>query len=113
MMSNGLGIGIFSLAAVFEIAGCFAFWAVLRMGKTAWWFVPGTLALLAFAYLLTLTPSTVAGRSYATYGGIYICASLLWMWVIENKQPDKFDLLGTAVCLVGAAIIFWSPHKSD
>jgi small multidrug resistance family-3 protein len=112
-LSNAWAIGIFSLAAVFEIAGCFAFWAVVRMGKTVWWLVPGTVALLAFAYLLALTPSTVAGRSFATYGGIYICASLLWMWAIESKQPDKFDLLGAAICLMGAAIIFWSPHRSN
>lgn len=70
-------------AAVAEIAGCFAFWAWLRLDKPAWWLIPGTLALLLFAYLLTLVDSIAAGRAYAAYGGVYIAASLAWLWGIE------------------------------
>jgi drug/metabolite transporter superfamily protein YnfA len=64
-------------AAVAEIAGCFAFWGWLRLGKPAWWLLPGLGSLALFAYLLTLVESDAAGRAYAAYGGVYIVASIL------------------------------------
>lgn len=76
---------IYAAAALAKIAGCFAFWAWLRMGKSIWWTAPGIVALIAFAYLLTLAPSDHAGRAYAAYGGIYIAASLLWLWGRKGK----------------------------
>lgn len=99
-------------AAVAEIAGCFAFWAWLRLGKSAWWLAPGVVSLAVFAYLLTLVEAEHAGRAYATYGGVYIVASLLWLWLIEGARPDRWDLIGGAVCLVGAAIILWGPRPA-
>ncbi|WP_407818401.1 hypothetical protein, partial [Staphylococcus aureus] len=71
---------IYALAALAEIAGCFSFWAWLKLGRTAWILLPGMLSLAAFAWLLTLVPAEAAGRAYAAYGGIYIAASLLWLW---------------------------------
>jgi small multidrug resistance family-3 protein len=97
-------------AAVAEIAGCFAFWAWLRLGKTVWWLVPGLLSLVAFAYLLTLVETNAAGRAYAAYGGIYIVASLFWLRTIESVRPDRWDLAGASICLVGAAVILWGPR---
>jgi small multidrug resistance family-3 protein len=97
-------------AAVAEIAGCFAFWVWLRLGKTVWWLVPGLLALVVFAYLLTLVETNAAGRAYAAYGGIYIVASLLWLWTIESVRPDRWDLAGASICLVGAAVILLGPR---
>jgi small multidrug resistance family-3 protein len=96
---------IYIAAAFAEIAGCFAFWAWLRMGHSHWWLLPGMLSLALFAYLLTLVPSEAAGRAYAAYGGIYICASLTWLWIAEGQRPDRWDLMGMAVCLAGSAII--------
>jgi small multidrug resistance family-3 protein len=58
-----------------------------------------------FAWLLTLVPSEAAGRAYAAYGGVYIAASLLWLWLVEGQRPDRFDLVGAAICLIGAAVI--------
>ena len=72
-----LSIPVFIGAAAAEIAGCFAFWAWLRLDKPAWWIAPGIASLLLFAYLLTLAESPFAGRAYAAYGGVYIAASLL------------------------------------
>ena len=92
-------------AALAEIAGCFAFWAWLRLDKPVWWIIPGVAALILFAYLLTLVESAAAGRAYAAYGGVYIVASLAWLWAIESTEPDRWDLMGAALCLAGAAVI--------
>ncbi len=97
-------------AAVAEIAGCFAFWGWLRLGKPAWLVIPGTLSLLLFAYLLTLVDSAAAGRAYAAYGGVYIIASLAWLWSVEGLRPDRWDATGAALCLAGAAIIIAGPR---
>jgi small multidrug resistance family-3 protein len=99
-------------AAVAEIAGCFAFWAWLRMDKSVWWIAPGIASLIAFGYLLTLAPAEHAGRAYAAYGGIYIVASLLWLWGAEGHQPDRWDLIGGGLSLVAAAIILFAPRAS-
>ena len=96
-------------AAVAEIAGCFAFWGWLRLGKPIWWLLPGVFSLIVFAYLLTLVETEAAGRAYATYGGIYIVASLLWLWIVESARPDRWDITGASICLIGAAVILWGP----
>ena len=96
---------IYPLAALAEIAGCFAFWAGLKLDRSPLWLLPGLVSLALFAWLLTLVPSEAAGRAYAAYGGVYIAASLIWLWVIEGQRPDRFDLTGAAICLVGAAVI--------
>jgi small multidrug resistance family-3 protein len=101
---------IYAFAAVAEIAGCFAFWAWLKLDKSWMWFAPGLLSLIAFAWALTLVPSEQAGRAYAAYGGIYIAASLLWMWGAEGYAPDRWDLIGAMVCLFGASIIVFGPR---
>jgi len=97
-------------AAVAEIAGCFAFWAWLRLGKSVWWLVPGMASLALFAWLLTLSGALAAGRAYAAYGGVYIAASLAWLWAVEGVRPDRWDLIGAGVCLAGAAIILGGPR---
>lgn len=97
-------------AALAEIAGCFAFWAWLRMDRSMLWLVPGIASLIAFAYLLTLAPAEHAGRAYAAYGGIYVIASLLWLWLAEGHQPDRWDLIGGGLALVAAAIILFAPR---
>ena len=102
--------GFYVLAAVGEIAGCFAFWAWLRLGKPVYWVIPGVLALVAFAFLLTRIDAHFAGRAYAAYGGVYIVASVLWLWSIEGVRPDLWDMIGAAVCLFGAAIILLGPR---
>jgi small multidrug resistance family-3 protein len=97
-------------AAFAEIAGCFAFWAWLRLGKSAWFLAPGLISLALFAYLLTFVDSSHAGRAYAAYGGIYIVSSIVWLWAAEGFRPDRWDVSGAAVCLVGAAMILAGPR---
>jgi len=105
-------IFIYIGAAIAEIAGCFAFWSWLRMGRTIWWLVPGVASLCVFAWLLTLVPTDTAGRAYAAYGGVYIAASLSWLWLVEGARPDRWDVIGASVCLVGAAIILLGPRSA-
>lgn len=97
-------------AAFAEIGGCFAFWAWLRLGASPWWLLPGMASLAVFASLLTLVDVDFAGRAYAAYGGIYVTASLLWLWAVEGRTPDRWDLLGGAVCLLGTGIILLGPR---
>ena len=99
-------------AALAEIAGCFAFWAWLRLEKSPLWLVPGTASLALFAYLLTLVEAEHAGRTYAAYGGVYIVSAVLWLWVAEGVRPDRWDVLGAAICLLGAAVILWGPRAA-
>lgn len=103
---------IYAAAALAEIAGCFAFWASLKLDKSVWWLLPGMISLALFAWLLTLVPGEAAGRAYAAYGGIYITASLLWLWLAEQQMPDRWDVIGAAVCLIGAGIILLGPRTA-
>lgn len=101
---------IYIAAALAEIAGCFAFWAWLKLSKPAAWLIPGVASLVLFAYLLTLVDTVAAGRAYAAYGGVYIGASLAWLWTVEGLRPDRWDLTGASLCIVGAAIILFGPR---
>lgn len=100
----------FVLAAVCEIAGCYAFWAWLRLDRSVWWLAPGMVALAVFAYALTRVDAAYAGRAYAAYGGVYIAASLAWLWLAEGKAPDRWDLVGAGLALAGTLVILVMPR---
>jgi len=70
---------IYAEAALAEIAGCFAFWAWLRLGRSVWWLLPGMASLALFAFLLTRVDAAFAGRVYTAYGSVYIVSSLIWL----------------------------------
>ena len=97
----------FPLAALAEIAGCYAVWAVLRQGAHPAWLAPGLGALALFAWLLTLAPTGAAGRAFAAYGGIYIVAALLWAVQVEGARLSAADIGGAALCLLGAGVIIF------
>jgi small multidrug resistance family-3 protein len=102
---------IYIAAALAEVAGCFAFWAWLRGGKSALWLAPGIASLILFAWLLTRIETDAAGRAFAAYGGIYIAASLVWLRLVEGVTPDRYDLIGALVCIAGATIILAAPRN--
>lgn len=103
---------LYPLAAVAEIAGCFAFWSWLRLDRSPLWLVPGVVALLFFAWALTWSPAEAAGRAFAAYGGVYIVASLGWLWLVEGVRPDRWDLGGSLLCLAGALLILLAPRAA-
>ncbi|MCC6789650.1 MAG: YnfA family protein [Hyphomonadaceae bacterium] len=102
----------FAVAALAEIAGCFAFWAWLRNGASPWWTGPGIAALIVFAWALTRIDVAHAGRAYAAYGGVYILASLAWLWAVEGARPDRWDVLGATICVLGASVILFGPRPA-
>ncbi|RWX75921.1 YnfA family protein [Neorhizobium lilium] len=103
---------LYLLAAVAEIAGCYAFWAWWRLDKSIWWLIPGLGSMMLFASALAFVPGEAAGRTYAAYGAIYIVASIVWLWTVEARMPDRWDVIGAAVCLVGGAIILFGPRSA-
>ena len=105
-------MAIYLGAAVAEIAGCFAFWAWLRLDRSPAWLIPGMVSLTVFAFLLTRIDSDFAGRAYAAYGGVYIASSLAWLGLVEDQIPDRRDIIGAVICLTGAAVILWGPRPA-
>ena len=103
-------VGLFALTAFCEIVGCHLPYLWLREGKSIWLLVPGVLSLTAFVWLLTLHPAAV-GRVYAAYGGVYVAMAIIWLWAIDGIRPTTWDILGSAVALLGMAIIMFAPRN--
>jgi small multidrug resistance family-3 protein len=101
---------LFALTAFAEIGGCYAAYAVLRLGRHPTWLLAGGASMALFAWLLTLHPVEGAGRIYAAYGGVYIAASLVWLRCVEGLIPDRWDIAGSCICLLGAAVIMLAPR---
>jgi len=101
---------LYAVTAAAEIVGCYSVYAWLRLGRSAWWLAPGAVALAGFAWLLTFHPAA-SGRVYAVYGGVYIAAAILWLWLIDGVRPTRWDLLGSATCVAGAMVIYFAPRR--
>ena len=98
----------FVVAAFFEIAGCFGFWMWLRNGRSAVFALAGVASLIAFAWALTRIDAAFAGRAFAAYGGIYVMSSLVWLRLVEGVRPDRWDLVGGSISVVGALVIIFA-----
>jgi len=101
---------LFVATALAEILGCYLPWLWLREGRSPWLLVPSAMSLALFAWLLTLHPGSAAGRTYAAYGGVYVATAVFWLWAVDGQRPDRFDLIGAAVCLAGMAIVYFGPR---
>ena len=99
----------FILAGLCEIGGGYLVWLWLREGKSIWLAVIGALVLFLYGVIPTLQSANF-GRVYAAYGGIFIALAILWGWLVDRVAPDRFDLIGAGVALVGVAIIMYAPR---
>ena len=102
---------LFALAGLCEIGGGYLVWLWLRDGRSIWIGALGGLVLFLYGVLPTLQPSDVTfGRVYAAYGGVFVVLSLAWGWWIDGTRPDRWDVIGAAVALVGVGIIMYAPR---
>ncbi|MCH3963550.1 MAG: YnfA family protein [Clostridium sp.] len=101
----------FILAGIFEIGGGYLVWLWLRDGRSILFGLAGATSLIIYGIIPTLQPPGFNfGRVYAAYGGIFIVLSILWGWKIDNVMPDRFDLIGGAIALIGVLVIMYAPR---
>lgn len=103
-------LALFAVAAVAEIGGAYLVWQGLRHDRGWPWIVLGGLALTTYGVVATFQPEANFGRIFAAYGGIFIVGSILWGMAFEGFRPDRWDMIGGAICLVGMAVIMYAPR---
>ncbi len=101
--------GLYVLTAMAEIVGCYLVWLWLKQDRSSWFLLPAALSLALFAGLLTMHPAAT-GRVYAAYGGVYVATAIAWLWAVDGIRPDRWDLAGSGIVLVGMAIIAFAPR---
>jgi small multidrug resistance family-3 protein len=101
----------FILAALCEIGGGYLVWLWVREGRSVWLALAGSAVLILYGFIPTLQPANF-GRVYAAYGGVFIVMAILWGWRVDHVTPDRFDLLGGLIALVGVFIIMYAPRNS-
>ena len=105
-----VSVALFALAALAEIGGAWLVWQSVREAKPWWWAGLGVMALGAYGFVAALQPEAHFGRVLAAYGGVFIVGSLVWGVVLDGFRPDRWDLAGAAVCLLGVALIMFAPR---
>lgn len=111
-MTTARSIALFVLAAITEIGGAWLVWQGVREHRGWLWIGAGVAALGIYGFVATLQPDANFGRILAAYGGVFVAGSLLWGMVVDGFRPDRFDVVGALVCLVGVAIIMYSPRAA-
>ncbi|WP_242908338.1 YnfA family protein [Actinomadura terrae] len=101
---------LFALAAVAEIGGAWLVWQGVREHQGAWWIGAGIVALGVYGFVATLQPEANFGRILAAYGGVFVAGSLAWGMVMDGFRPDRWDVIGAAVCLAGVLLIMYAPR---
>jgi small multidrug resistance family-3 protein len=104
-------VALFVVAAVLEIGGAWLIWQGVRDHRGWGWTACGAVSLALYGFVATMQPSSDFGRVLAAYGGVFVAGSLLWAWVADGYRPDRFDVIGAAVCLVGMAVIMYAPRR--
>ena len=105
----GKTIGLFLIAALAEIGGAYLIWQWARAGKPIYLALLGVTALFLYGMAQTLQEFNF-GRAFAAYGGVFITVAIVWGWLVDRNLPDRWDLIGVGICLVGVAVILWAPR---
>ena len=102
---------LFARAAAAEIGGAWLIWQSVREDRAWWWAGLGVVALGIYGFVAAFQPDAHFGRVLAAYGGVFIAGSLAWGVVLDGFRPDRWDLIGAAVCLIGVAVIMFAPRQ--
>ncbi|GAA1868092.1 YnfA family protein [Pseudonocardia ailaonensis] len=103
-------IGLFVLAALAEIGGAWLVWQGVREQRGLLWIGAGVVALGIYGFVATLQPDADFGRILAAYGGVFVAGSLVWAMLVDGFRPDRFDVVGAVICLVGVGVIMYGPR---
>lgn len=103
---------LFLVAALAEIGGAWLVWQGVREHRGIAWIGAGIAALAAYGFVATFQDDPNFGRVLAAYGGIFVAGSLAWGIVLDGFRPDRYDLIGAAICLVGVAVIMYVPRSN-
>jgi small multidrug resistance family-3 protein len=109
-MTVAKSVALFILAAIAEIGGAWLIWRGVREHRGFWWIGYGIVALAGYGFVATLQPDAHFGRILAAYGGVFVAGSLAWGMALDGFRPDRWDLTGAAVCLVGVSLIIYAPR---
>ena len=109
-MDTARSIALFVVAAVAEIGGAWLVWQGVREHRGLLWIGAGVIALGLYGFVATLQPDANFGRILAAYGGVFVAGSLAWGMVMDGFKPDRYDVVGASICLVGVAVIMYSPR---
>lgn len=105
-------VGLFVLAALAEIGGAWLVWQGVREHRGLFWVGAGVIALGLYGFVATFQTDPHFGRVLAAYGGVFVAGSLAWGMLVDGFRPDRYDLIGAAVCLAGVAVIMYAPRAS-
>lgn len=111
MVGDVRSVGLFVVAAVFEIGGAWLVWQGVQEHRGVWWVLGGVVSLAVYGFVATLQPDAHFGRVLAAYGGVFVAGSLIWAAVADGYRPDRFDIVGALVCLLGVAVIMYAPRS--
>jgi small multidrug resistance family-3 protein len=106
----GRSVLLFVLAASAEIGGAWLVWQGLRESRGPLWIGAGVLALGGYGLVMTLQPEAHFGRIMAAYGGVFVAGALIWGVIVDGFRPDRWDVLGAAICLLGVAVMMYAPR---
>ncbi|MGC4869343.1 YnfA family protein [Micromonospora sp. DT53] len=104
---------LFALAALAEIGGAWLVWQGWREQRGLWWIAAGVVALGCYGFVATFQPDANFGRILAAYGGVFVAGSLGWAMVVDGFRPDRWDVTGAALCLLGVAVIMYAPRAGS
>jgi small multidrug resistance family-3 protein len=103
-------IALFAVAALFEIGGAWLIWQGWREHKGLWFIATGVIALGLYGFVATFQPDPNFGRILAAYGGVFVAGSLAWAMIVDKFKPDRYDIIGAFICIIGVAVIMYAPR---